>query len=306
MLLPNPLDLPEVQAYYEDVYRFKINNSYDELQFSKGKINYERLCKRLANITLPGPSTIPYQKITLPELTSYLKELLNKLFDNAYSEEIDSLTSSIHLFQTSNPFDAALEENYHNDTLVGHKIHISKDLATIEVIATAHEIVHALLSKYYGPAYNPILNNIHYKELLSVIVEYIVCYELSKTIKDNLSVKQRVNRLWLNQNNIQEREEMKVNIKGIPPFLLPQYRIYTEYVEHTCFGNIVSDVYAARLLDLYKDDPSTLLKLVSGIIDGDKRVNDLIKYYKLSLTDKPTIYGYYDKMDETLSLSKKI
>ena len=304
--IPNPLELPEVQAYYEDIYRFKINNEFEELKFSKGKINYDRLCKRLANITLPDPSSLPYQKITLPELIQYLKDLLNKLFNNAYTKEIDTLTSNIHLFNTSNPFDAALEENYNGDTLTGQKIHISSELVSIEIVATAHEIIHALLSKYYGPTYNPHLNSIHYKELLSIIVEYIVCYELSKTLHDELSPKQRINRLWLNQNNIQEKEEMKKTIKLIPPVLQPQYRLYDEFVEHTCFGNIVSDIYGRRLLELYKDDPSTLLKLVSGIINGDKKVNDLIKYYKLSLTDKQTIYGYYDSIDEIISYSKKI
>ena len=26
--MPNPLEIPEVQSYYEDIYRFKINKLY--------------------------------------------------------------------------------------------------------------------------------------------------------------------------------------------------------------------------------------------------------------------------------------
>ncbi len=302
--IPNPLEYPEVQAYYEDIYRFKINNSFDELQFSKGKINYDRLCRRLAKIELPDPSLLPYQQITLEELISSVKEILNKLFDNAYKIDIEELLNKITLDPLPNPFDAALEENFNGDKLLGHKIHLSDKLASIEIVATAHEIIHALLSKYYGPTYNPHMNNIHYKELLSIIVEYIACYELSKTLHDDLSTKQKINRLFVGNNNVLEHEQMKTTIKMVPPILLPQYRIYDEYVEHTGFGNIISDIYGRRLLELYKDDPFTLTKLVSGIIDGDKQIKDLIKYYHLSLTDKPTIYGYYDSVEETVESAK--
>ena len=303
--LPNPLEMPEVQGYYEDVYRFKINHQFDELVGSKGKTNYDRLCRRLAKIELPNPSLLPYQTITLEELKQSVRDILNQLFDNQYKDEIEETLSSIVLDPIDNPFDAVLEEIYKNDQLIGKKIHISNKLSSIEIIALAHEIIHVLLSKYCGPNYNSHLNNIHYKELLSVIVEYIVCYELSKGIQDDLSVKQRINRLALNQNNFQELEQMKINLKITPPLFLPSYQLYTEYVEHTGFGNIISDVYARRLLDMYKDDPATLLKLMSGIINGDKQVKELIKYYRLSLTDKQTVYGYYDSMEETVSLSKK-
>ena len=234
-----------------------------------------------------------------------VKEILNKLFDNTYESEVDRLTNTIKLRRTDNPMDAALEEIYYQDQQTGERIHISDKISTIGIVALAHEIIHALLSKYNGEEYNKHLNNIHYKELLSVIVEYIVCYEISKTFHDDLSTKQRINRFFVANNNVIEQERMKDIIKLVPPILLPQYQIYDEYVNHNTFGNIVTDAYGRRLLDLYKDDPSTLLKLIKEIIDGDKQVRDLIKYYHLSLTDKPTIYGYYESLDEITVLSKK-
>ena len=158
---------------------------------------------------------------------------------------------------------------------------------------------------YNAQHYNAHLNNLNYKELLSIVVEYIVCYELGKNIEDDLSVKQRVNRLWVCQQNLQESESIKTILPFILPILQPHYQVYKDYIIHNGYKYIIGDVYARRLLDMYKDDPATLLKLVSGIINGDQQVKDLIKYYKLSLTDKPTIYGYYDSMEETVSLSKK-
>jgi hypothetical protein len=84
-----------------------------------------------------------------------------------------------------------------------------------------------------------------------------------------------------------------------------RFKLYSEYVNHNSYGYIVSDIYANRLLDLYKEDPKTLIDIIANIIDGDKTIKDLIQYYNLSLTDKPTIYGYNDKIEETLSKSLK-
>ena len=303
--LPNPLDMPEVQAYYEDVHRFKINHQFEELKSSKSQTNFDRLCRRLTNIDIPLPVLLPYQTLTLEEIKQSVRDILNQLFDNQYKDEIEESLSSIVLDPIDNPLDAILEENYKNDQLIGKKIHISDKLSTIEIIALAHEIIHSLLSKYNGQYYNAHLNNLNYKELLSIVVEYIVCYELGKNIEDDLSVKQRVNRIWVCQQNLQESENMKTILPIIPPILQPHYQVYKDYIMHNGYKYIIGDVYARRLLDMYKDDPATLLKLMSGIINGDKQVKELIKYYRLSLTDKQTVYGYYDSMEETVSLSKK-
>ena len=85
----------------------------------------------------------------------------------------------------------------------------------------------------------------------------------------------------------------------------PSYRLYEEYTQHTGYGVIISDLYATRLLDLYKDDPIKLISMVKGVIDGDTQIKELIKHYNLSFTDKPTTCGYYEKMEDALGKSKK-
>ena len=301
--LPNPTETPEVRAYYEDVYRFGINNTFDELQFSKGQVSYGRLCKRLASITLPDPSLLPYQTLSLEELKRYIEEILNKLFDNAYKDEITTLNNTLILEPISNPFDAVLDETYEYDKLLKQKIHISNKLASVQVAVTAHEIVHALLSKYYGEEYNKHLNNIHYKELLSIIMEYIVCFELSKILKEeDLILKHKLTRLHANHLHAKEKDDA-ANLARLMP--TPSYRLYEEYTQHTGYGVIISDLYATRLLDLYKDDPIKLISMVKGVIDGDTQIKELIKHYNLSFTDKPTTCGYYEKMEDALGKSKK-
>ena len=302
-MLLNGVLPPEVYDYYEDIGKYQIKNSYDELQFSKGKINYERLCKRLTTLQLPNPKIFLYQNLSIEELKTYIEDILNKIFDNKYSSEINNYCNIIRKYNVENPFDATLEESYAEDSLVPKKIFVSNLLSSIEIVSTSHEFIHALLSKYSLSNYNAHLSNIHYKELLSIIIEYIVCYEISNSFKeDELEIKHKIIRLDHNQQQVSERNDAMRIAHQLHD---ERFKLYSEYVNHNSYGYIVSDIYANRLLDLYKEDPKTLIDIIANIIDGDKTIKDLIQYYNLSLTDKPTIYGYNDKIEETLSKSLK-
>lgn len=302
-MLLNGVLPPEAYDYYEDIGKYQIKNSYDELQFSKGKINYERLCKRLATLQLPNPKVFLYQNLSIEELKTYIEDILNKIFNNKYSSEINNYCNIIRKYNVENPFDATLEESYSEESLVPKKIFVSNLLSSIEIVSTSHEFIHALLSKYSLSNYDAHLCNIHYKELLSIIIEYIVCYEISNSFKeDDLELKHKIIRLDHNQQQISERNDA---IQLAHQLRDERLKLYSEYVNHNSYGYIISDIYANRLLDLYKEDPKTLIDIIANIIDGDKNIKDLIQYYNLSLTDKPTIYGYNDKIEETLSKSLK-
>ncbi len=79
---------------------------------------------------------------------------------------------------------------------------------SIQVLSTSHEYTHCLLSEYSTNLYNSVLNNVHYNELLPIIVEYIVCYELSKNIKEeDLENKHHIVRISHDKDQAAERKE---------------------------------------------------------------------------------------------------
>ncbi len=289
------------EQFEEDVKKFGYDTRFLELEFSRGTKNYNNILKRLKTLKLPNPSTFKYSTLTLEEFKEYLSTILNKIFSDAYAKEISHYNSILSLHNISNPFDAALETTLTGDTFSIQKIHISKDLASIELVATAHEYIHGLLSKYNGFQYNSILSNIHYKELLSLLIEYISVYELSELIKgEQLIEKQNIIRLSTDREHIIAGESNRALLSAAKaqksPLQIPIQKCLN-YAEHSDFGYLVSDVYATRLFELYQDDPKTLLTIYKSILDGQKSINDLLNFYGVSLRDNATTMAFYKRMD---------
>lgn len=301
--------LKQSKDFEYDASRYNFDLTYPEFNFSRGQKNYTNIIKRLKSLNLPDPSTFKYTSLTLEELKQYLTTILNKIFDSSYSKQIEEYNSLLKLSSTPNPFDATLETSigatYDLPTI--EHIHISEQLSSIEVVATSHEYIHALLSDYSTYNFNRIMSNYHYKELLSILIEYISVYELSKLLKEeNLPEKHNIIRLHTNQEHIIAEEKNKAMLPTIErqasPIIVQAYKKCLNHSAHNSFGYIASDIYATRLFELFQDDPKTLLNIFKSIINGEKSINDLLNYYGISLRDKATINTYYKRLDNVPKL----
>lgn len=301
--------LKQAEDFEYDVNRFNYNLHYPDFDFSRSKKNYANIIKRLKSLNLPNPSTFKYTNLNLEELKNYLNIILNKIFASSYSTRIEEYNSLLTLEPISNPFDAVLEtsiEEIYELPKVKH-IHISDSLSSIEVVATSHEYIHALLSAYSTYDFNRVMSNYHYKELLSILIEYISVYELSKLLKDDMLVeKHNLIRLHTNQEHViaseDNRQMLPILEQKASPLIVSAYKKILDYSEHNSFGYITSDIFATRLFELFQDDPKTILSIFKAIIDGHKSINDLLNYYGISLRDKETINTYYKRLDNVPKL----
>lgn len=300
MMIP-PEAVQCVRDFFTDTIELGHNANFSELEYGKAKRNYDRISKELMKAELPNPSSFRYSKLSLDELKQLMSDILNKIFDNKYKEEIKYLSSLIVTEKNPNPFLATLAEKYHNGVLIPEQIYISDKMSSIEVVSTAHELIHAMLTKYIVNEYNKVLNNVHYQEFLSILIEYVVCYELSQLIKeDKLTEKHNIIRLYHNQEQIQETTTAQnLNLSLLPINDQEIMKLYVEYQLHNSYGYILSDIYSFHLLDVYKKDSKALVNIVSSIIDGKKCINDLISFYKLNLSRNDIIFKYINRIDET-------
>lgn len=291
----------QATCFYEDAERFNYDITFPELQFSKGERNYNRILSRLKKINLPNPLLFKYTTLTIDELKEYLVSLLTKILGPEYTEEITRYNSLLKARNISNPFDSVIETNLDGKEPVIEHIYVSNKFYSIQVASTAHEYVHGLLNKYNQHDYNRVLTNIHYKELLSILIEYIICYELSELFKeDSLQEKHDIIRLHVNKQHASEHESSELllrNIQAIPPILAQQYKLYMAYENHSSFGYITSDIYATRLFEHFKDDPKTLLLFIKRIIDGEKSIKELLKHYNIALNNSDTFASYNKRLD---------
>ena len=291
----------QATCFYEDAERFKYDITFPELQFSKGDRNYKRILNRLEKINLPDPLSFKYTNLTIEELKTYLIELLSKILGPEYREEITKYNSILKARNITNPFDSVIETNLDGPSPVIEGIIISNQFSSIQIASTAHEYVHGLLNKYNNSEYNRVLSNIHYKELLSILIEYIICYELSELFKEEqLQDKHNIIRLNNNQAHAQEHascELMATKLKRMIPIIAQSYELYIAYENHSSFGYITSDIYATRLFEYFKDDPKTLLLFVKRIIDGEKSIKELLSHYNVALNNTDTFITYNKRLD---------
>lgn len=302
MLIPEEAQLT-VYDYFKDITDFGYNTKFEELEFSKGKRNYTKITKELLKNNFQSPLEFKYLTFSLDELKTLLSETLNKIFDNRYKEQIQYLSSLIIPKKNIMPFEATLVENFKNGILVPEKIFICAQLTSVDIISTAHEIIHAMLTKYAMYEFNNILNNVHYKEFLSILVEYITCYELSKLIKeDKIIEKHNVIRMEHNKAQVSENEAAQSLKDKLYSFPLTEQKImegYIEYQAHNSYGYVLSDIYSDYLIDIYKQEPQTLINIISSVIDGQKCISNLLSQYKLNLSNNDIVFKFVNKINQT-------
>lgn len=298
----------------QQAYNFKLDaktHGYDmtfkELSFSKGNRNYNRILKKLEEITLPDPSQFVFNRLSLDELKALLTELMVKLLGENHTSEIEYLNSLLYPTSTTEMFDSMLEEKVIGSDFIPKRIHINRQLATIQVASTGHEYIHALLSKFKGKEFNRVMSNIHYKELLSILTEYIIVYELSDMLKDE-SLRERHSIIRAKHDKDQATEhqaaeslKVKLSKLSFDRDTVECLRLYFDFESHNSFTYILSDVYSRRLLSFYQEDQESLLKAIRHIIHGEKSIQDLLRHYDLSLTNIPTIENF----NQELSVLKK-
>lgn len=297
-----------VNDFFKDIETYNYNHDFPELEYSRGKRNYERVIKRLETITLPNPYQLRFQTLSSREIKEYVLEILCKIFGPSYKEKIEQNNRLIRIAPIDKYFDSITETEQQGEIFVPKKIYISNKCFSIEIVSTAHEHLHCMLSEYGAHLYNSVIGNVHYNELLPIIVEYIVCYELSQILKEeSLEAKHRIIRIDHGKNLAEERKSsflLEPKIRSINSAEAEFMKKYIEYQEHNAFGYIISDMYALHLLDVYKDNRDIIISLIKSIIAGEKSITDLIKFFNLSLTNIDIINKYNQNIDQ-ISLSKR-
>lgn len=293
-----------VSDFFYDINRYHYNHEFDELSYSRAKKNYERILKRLYELNLPDPKLFKYTCLTLQELLETLQSLMIKILGNDYKSEIESMSKLIKTYKIDDYFDSVIEEEPKGKIMTPINIYISNRLYNIQVASTGHEYMHGLMSRYKGVNFNNHFSNIHYNELLSILMEYILCYELSELLKDKTIIdKHEVIRASHAHAQSKELLDIRALSADIRKSSLPEtefYKRYSEYQEHNAYTYILSDIYSTHLIEYYLEDKETLIKLMKSVLNGEKSLIELIKYYGISLRNNDTLRLYNEQIERTL------
>lgn len=297
-----------VYDFYEDLSKYNRNHEFIETKYGRGNLNYERILKRLEKINLPDPLRFQFQVLRTREIKEYILEIMCKILGPEYKAQIEELNRLIRIAPIEEYFDSIVETTIEGDNHIPKTIYISNRCFSIQVASTSHEIIHCLQSPYMTDKFNSIMYNVHYNELLPIIIEYIVCYELSQILKEeDLENRHKIIRLDHGKKLVEERNEsmlMDSKLRSAKNTDSNFMKKCIEYQEHSTFGYIISDIYSVYLLDIYKENREKIISIIKELISGQKSIKDLIDFFNLSLTNKDIISRYQENIDE-LSLTKK-
>ena len=295
-MISNIEALNEAKRYKEIKEKYNYNDSYKELEYSRGRKNYDRIITRLMNIELPSYLELTYTKITIDELKEYLREIMTKILGPDIEKQIIDLCQNIILIKNADYFDSIIriQDNIPKEILV------PKQLYSIEVASTANTFIRHMMTKYEQEHLNRVISNYHYKELLSITIEYIVCYELHKYFKkDKLNEKHdiiRTQAVYISQLEHQGTEDLEKELRSKYKDRYHKLKDYFEFEPHIAYGNAICDIYGNRLFDIYRAGDKKLIELFRGIISGNNSIDELLKYYNISLVDQFTVDSYERKL----------
>jgi len=275
----------DAMSYFDMIYRYNIDYDYNEFYDEDGRVKYELLLKKLQVINLPDVDSFDYSSLSLKEIIEMLNSVLNKIFGSEFHREFKSFSKKIVPSEKENMTGSKVLLKRSFNRVVAHKIIINADLVSIDVVLLAHEYMHALLAKYIVN-FSDVVSNIHYDELISIFIEYIVANEINKMFKkDKLIRKTNIIRLESLKKGSIDCDRVGNNV----PYI-------SDYVRHKLFSYVISDIYATRLLEIYKEDKGIMKKIIS-ILKGKDDVDNLREFYNLSLANNQVVDGFVKKID---------
>ena len=286
----------EVSGFLDDIKKYNIDTSYSDIEFRKARNNYNRITSLLSELKYKSPDTYKSSKIKYKELKELLIEILDLIFDGKYHKEIDSYNKELLQLSSEDlrEWDNGVSYYISKDKFITTDIQISRRLTKIEVPFVAHEYIHVLLGKFQTLLHRQVLNNYHYDELLSIIIEYITSYELDNIKFEHTLDKNNLVRLNHNRNNVTEYNEVQ-RLKLVEEFD-EETKQDEDFLNHILYQYLICDIYATRILDIYKDNKKDVIESIVSILDGKSSIEELKKRYNLNLGDMTTRDTYINKL----------
>lgn len=201
--------LKTVLDNFEEDKRRDHNRDFSELTDKQSKRNYERLGTKLEKTEIPAPFIFSYNRVRLKEIKNFLKVILVKVLGDKHEALIENLINMIKVNPNISIFAGDLESDLENGIYIPKKIYISKELVSIEVVVGANVIMRALLDFFITKDFNHVIGNIHYKEELNILMEYIMAYEWSRLMKEDIVEKHAASRIFYLKQQMFKKEEQK-------------------------------------------------------------------------------------------------
>lgn len=290
--------LDEVDEYKYKVEVLHYDNSFQELNFSRGKKNYDKIIERLKSVDIPEPKVILSKAINIEDFKEYFVTILRIILGEKYEDDIRIAKTLITPKDYSHDVD--VQTNYKDIRGIPTPCEfiVSKNLNHIQLGNVVNSEITVLLNPLYQN-FDHTIANVHYQKFPGIVATYVAIYELSKILKSEKVIDDYEN-YYIHNDIKSAKDRNKVIIPMLPSY---RHKDLFDHYEHNKFSFLVSDIYSTSLIEAYLNDEIEFFKKFRMMIAGEISIPDYLNYYGLNLKDNNVTLKYLNKVDEVVKRS---
>ena len=285
--------MDEAYNYFLDMDYMGLDGTFIELRTDKGDKKYNGITGRINDSTFYDYEKFIFEELSLYELFHYLNNIFDGVFFDKYSSLIKKCNKKISFIKKER---LDTEVVFSDSFKTVDKIVVSSITHPFIVPMLAHEYTHIITRKKDDIKYGEVLCNVHYEELPSIIMEKITAIEIGyRTSNRQLSDYIDGFRMSKNKRMIVKLDDISKEKNNA---LTKESSDYYNYLKHLFFGYIISDIYASRFIEFYRNNRKDALEKYRDLVLGKIDVITFLNYFEISIKDIKTSNSYIKKIDK--------
>lgn len=303
--------------YQHDIDTYGYNDTILEFTTKNGQKNYEML-KGLIEKTKVKVSKEYESPTLLGNLKQYITIALTNIYGSSIISDLKYYKRLIkpEIYPDILDVTAECDTDYKKGVKAIQKVVISQNIDEIQTAPLCFTFINEYMRPYTKEKLEYTYGSIYYTRLPGLLTEQLALLELEQELYDksllekvqkiriktfqgiegiNTLFNEKSNKLYNDicsellkelHGNRPLEEQIKYNIQA-----LKKWEIYDKY------SYFIGDVYATRLLELYKDNKEEMKNYLREILNGQRTLLDLLINYQVSLTNDETIDAYKKKLE---------
>lgn len=278
-----------IQDYYFDIKKEQRNDDFVELSYRKGQMRWNSILEKIKKVEeLSKKKNMDFPTLEKQEIESILYPILEKILGNPYMDQIQNFMKNTKYKKGAYVGGITCYDRV-GDRAQNLRFELTNVQNYMGAYFAGHEYQHGLLLERRTP-YNAIYGNIHYHELPSMFVEKVI----SQYIEDEVGEKGFQNKM----EHIRFCDDYdNAFMPTIPSIQSPDSFLVEYFAHHQGATYIISNMYATRLFELYRENPNLVLKEYRRFLNGDMSIPDLLEYFGISIKDNDTYFGYQKRLE---------
>jgi len=287
----------DARLSFKEIEACQFSLKQEDLEFSKGVKNLDKITRIMANSTLPNDNTIQFCECSKQETFDYTKEILHDLYNGKHDTYIETLLPIFKVDNSLPLFEAAIAGDYDIETMrKTYEAGIIYDFkSSYSPIVLSHELTHAIVGNIITPGFN-----YNHNELCPKFADLFAALQMEKILGNEHLKKVKIFHLNALKESCIEYMNRQNSIKDLkgPNSELSPLELAFKYSYYTSYQYIIGTIFSHRLFDIYQEAGSEVLQEFQKAAAHEITISELLAKYNISLRDFETVNSFQKSLTQ--------